>query len=130
MELLKKQEAYDTTQIVRQFLEATPDGSDEESQPNTKSLTARLCTENLELFRTIVKQLKKHRNYSKSGTKPHYISLERSYSRLKLWSDNYGVSQGELDEVLAKSRKLRRAALKLLTSIATTLTDREWRFPL
>lgn len=124
MELLKKQDICDPGRTVREFLEATPHASNEEP-PDTKSLTARLCVESLELFRAIIKRLQKRDDYPRSKSKAHYISIERSYGRLKLWSDSYDISQEELDELLAKSRKLRRATLKLLTSISTTLMDRE-----
>ncbi|RWA09098.1 hypothetical protein EKO27_g6017 [Xylaria grammica] len=41
-----------------------------------------------------------------------------------MWSNGYGIADGLMDEVFAKSRSLRCSVIHLLASIATTLTDR------
>lgn len=120
MELLKRQEGYDRTQIVHQYLEAN---THHDNPPDEKSTVARLCAESQGLFRAVIKEFLK-RNGDSNPSK-QYVSLERSFSRLKLWSDGYGVSQGELDNVFAKSRTVRHATSKLLASIGATLTDRK-----
>ncbi len=61
--------------------------------------------------------------------RPHTSSdllraLEREYGYLQLWCDGYSVLSGELDAVLAESRRLRLATYRLLVSVCRTLADR------
>lgn len=121
MELLKQQDDYDRAQMVQKYLQANPHN---EKPPNEKSLAARLCAKIHDIFRAIIEYLLIN-NESPNLTEP-YLSLERSFSRLKLWSDGYGVSKGELDDVFARSRTVCRATLKLLASIGATLTERKF----
>ncbi|ORY63867.1 uncharacterized protein BCR38DRAFT_201795 [Pseudomassariella vexata] len=50
------------------------------------------------------------------------ISLERSHGYLVLWADGYGVSEGQLDSSLDRSRRARHSTIRLLVSICKTLT--------
>jgi hypothetical protein len=120
MESLKQRNNVATALSIRQSLKGTPH---HHGNLGERSLAAKLCAENLELFRQILKGLSKpvHSSISRA----HAISLEKSNSRLRLWSDSHGISQGNLDDTLAKSRQFRQAILKLLGSIGTTLADRE-----
>ncbi|KAI0101570.1 hypothetical protein GGR51DRAFT_530147 [Nemania sp. FL0031] len=118
MEGLSLMESYDAPLVIRQFLSEAPQNN---QKPDERTLTARLCGENLELFREILK-ISTREGYQMSESE--LVSLERSFGRLKLWSDGYGVAAGHLDEVFTGSRMLRISALKLLGSLATTLTDR------
>jgi hypothetical protein len=40
-----------------------------------------------------------------------------------LWCDGYGVRDGDLDAILAESKRLRHSTYRLLASICDTLTD-------
>jgi hypothetical protein len=40
-----------------------------------------------------------------------------------LWCDGYGVRDGDLDAILAESKRLRHSTYRLLASICNTLTD-------
>ncbi|KAI0554262.1 hypothetical protein F4679DRAFT_527697 [Xylaria curta] len=111
-------EAYDASLIINQFLS---EASQDNQKPDERTLAAQLCGESLELFRELLKISINERN---STSDSDYVSLQRSFERLKLWSDGYGVAAGCLDKVFLKSHMLRTAALKLLGSLATTLTDR------
>ncbi|RYC56812.1 hypothetical protein CHU98_g9402 [Xylaria longipes] len=118
MEGIPLTETHDASLIIRQFLSEAPQNN---QKPDERTLTARPCSENLELFRELLKvSTNEHYPISKSDL----VSLERSFGRLKLWSDGYGVAAGRLDEVFSRSQMLRSAALELLGSLATTLTER------
>ncbi|ETS81698.1 hypothetical protein PFICI_06700 [Pestalotiopsis fici W106-1] len=121
MQSLKALDTHDATQKVRQFLEKS-EQSVTSVESAELSFSSRLCSNILELFREVFLLL------SNSDTpflsRAEYISLERSFGQLKLWSDGYGVSTGELDDLLDKSRLLRRDTLKLLRSIGINLTER------
>ncbi|RTE84357.1 hypothetical protein BHE90_001085, partial [Fusarium euwallaceae] len=102
------------------FLEAaTPVG---EISSHKTSLVAQLCEETIGLFELILKPLLEEKG--SSHPKETCNSLQRSCSRLKLWSVGYGICLGRLDDVLAKSQNLRHATLKILVSISRTLTER------
>lgn len=94
-----------------------------ESKPEDRSAAARLCDGILGVFDQIILELSQPQ-YAERATKKFRISLGRSRDTIALWSDGYGIQRGSMDEVLAKSRDLRRATLKTLTSIANTLLDR------
>ncbi|KAI0856730.1 hypothetical protein F4860DRAFT_491809 [Xylaria cubensis] len=115
MEFSTSIEAYDASLIINQFLS---EASQENQKPDERSLTARLCGESLGLFYELLKISTNERNSTSD------VSLQRSFGRLKLWSDGYGVAAGRLDKVFTNSRMIRTAALKLLGSLAATLTDR------
>jgi len=85
-----------------------------------RSVAARLCEEILTTFHEVLRQICQRQDIAK----PIYISLGRAYSCIALWSDGYGVKEGNLDDVLAKSRVVRRSTLKALSSVAETILDR------
>jgi hypothetical protein len=119
MEKIAADQPYDASLLIHQYLLATLPHN---QKPDERSLTARLCGESLELFREILKvPTSEHCDIADSGL----VSLERSFGRFALWSDGYGIAAGRLDDVFARSQTLRSATLKLLVSLANTLTDRE-----
>ncbi|KAL8410007.1 hypothetical protein RB594_008195 [Gaeumannomyces avenae] len=85
-------------------------------------LVGRLCAECIAVFREILRAISKEREALNGGEA--YTSLERSYGRLRLWSDGHGIAAGKFDEVFDRSKGLRHTILKLLTSISSTLIDR------
>lgn len=113
---------YDTERNIRQYLERS-EQSVHCDGPNELSFPARLCSESLELFQEILHRISTVND--QSLPRSEYISLERSFSQFKLWSDGYGALNGELDKILHRSTRLRRDVLRLLRSIAVTLTERE-----
>ncbi|KAK3374677.1 hypothetical protein B0H63DRAFT_525976 [Podospora didyma] len=52
-------------------------------------------------------------------------SLEREYDYLRLWADGYGLFSGELDKILAASKRLRHSTNRLLVGICQTLSDND-----
>jgi len=52
---------------------------------------------------------------------PDIRRLERERDRLRLWADGYGVVSGNLDRVLADTRRMRHSTICLLVSICRTL---------
>jgi len=87
------------------------------------SVTTRLCDRVLDVFREALVQLAQP-NHAETAPKPVRISLERTRGLIALWSDGYGIQDGRLDDLLAKSRNIRRSTLKTLSSIANTLLGR------
>ena len=107
--------------LIRHFLDAAALAGKSDG-PEEKSLVARLCAESITAFRAIVKHLLE-RQEATSESRKAYTSLQRSLSRLILWSDGYGVAAGKLDEVFTKSQDVRRATLSILASIGRTLVE-------
>lgn len=93
---------------------------------NHQRPTSRLCVENIKLLGRILSELAKCKAETKVFAK--YPSLERSCTRLRLWSDEYAVSDGGLDRILIKSRRLAKITQKPLISIGETLIDRKPQF--
>lgn len=83
------------------------------------SANARLCNAVLMFYKEILRHISKEVDIKK----PVRMSLERTYSLMVLWSDAWGVTDGSLDEIFAKSRKVRRSSLKILLSIANALLE-------
>ena len=54
-----------------------------------------------------------------------FRTFEREYGYLQLWCDGYGVRDGDLDVILAESKRLRHSTYRLLASICDTLADRK-----
>ncbi|KAK3369286.1 hypothetical protein B0T24DRAFT_358697 [Lasiosphaeria ovina] len=88
-----------------------------------RSVTARLCDGILGLFQEVIRQVALQQPTSKIPKRVRR-SLERAHGIVALWSDGYGVKDGHLDDVLAKSRKIRQATLKILSSITDALVKR------
>lgn len=88
--------------------------------PTERSLVARLFLETTALFRFLARHIAT--GYGVPGDAA--TSVRRSCARLKLWPDGYGVSEGKLEEILAKSGKIRRATGNGVVGIAKTLSER------
>lgn len=108
----QKQRVYDPAGI-REWIAADQPRED-------RSLSSRLCEECVKTFRSILKELRRIDYLPKVVCR----SLERSGASLILWADGHGILQGDLDDVLKKSRFLRKSILELLISISQTLIDR------
>ena len=91
----------------------------EEADADTGSVTSRLTRECVSVFRRFMRIL------PKSDVIPPkaFRQIERSCSSLILWDKGYDISSGDIDNVLAKSRKLRRSILERLISISEILSD-------
>jgi hypothetical protein len=88
-----------------------------------RSVTARLCDGILDVFQEAIRQLSQAYQ-AEAALKPIRRSLERARGLIALWSDGYGIQEGRLDDVLAKSRNIRRSTLKTLSRITNTLLNR------
>jgi hypothetical protein len=122
MDSLEALEDHETALDIRQYLETLEQNVHCE-RPDELSLPARLCSESLGFFQEVLHLVSDIND--RLLPRPERISLERSFGQFKLWSDGFGVSNGELDSVLHRSKRLRRDVLKLLRSIAVTLIERE-----
>ena len=111
----------DALSLVLHFLDTAALAEKPESAGD-RSLVARLCAESITVFQVIVKHLLSAKEEGEEAAKTH-TSLQRSFSRLKLWSDGYGIAGGELDAIFAKSQYARRATLPILASIGRTLVE-------
>lgn len=117
MDLLQARASRDAVFNVERFLDTTPHIEGSECG---RSLTAQLVSQNLQVLSLVTKTLSHEEKVSRAV----YTSFERSYGRFVLWSDGYGVSDGQLDESFKKSRILRRATLRLVRRISFVITDR------
>ena len=91
----------------------------EEADVDTGSVTSRLTKECVSVFRRFMRILPKNDAIHPEA----FRQIERSCSSLILWDKGYDISTGEIDDVLAKSRILRRSILERLISISETLSD-------
>ncbi|KAK1759052.1 hypothetical protein QBC47DRAFT_97977 [Echria macrotheca] len=89
-------------------------------EPADRSLVARLCADVLDLLHEVARRAPKCDSVPKSVS----VGLERVRGLITLWSDGYGIKDGNLDHVFTKSRSIRRSTLKVLSSIANTLVNR------
>ncbi|KAK4223486.1 hypothetical protein QBC38DRAFT_372996, partial [Podospora fimiseda] len=94
--------------------------SDVQSEPVGHSEIANLCQSLLDLFPEISIALTRNNEVPK----PIQIDLDRSRSAFFLWSDGYGIAQGQLDDTFVKSTRLRRSVTKILSHIGEVLTER------
>ncbi|KAK3390130.1 hypothetical protein B0H63DRAFT_107437 [Podospora didyma] len=98
---------------------------DHDLKPDDRSVTARLCDGILTLFQEVIRQVSKQSVHEdQTIPKPVQISLERARGFIALWSDGYGIRDGAMDDVLAKSRNIRHSTVKTLSSIADALLNR------
>lgn len=81
------------------------------------------------MFQKILKHLGSGPKSSSNNQKSAAISLQRSYHRLKIWSDENGVAPGDLESILTASTPLQRETLKLILSIAEILTESMYSLP-
>lgn len=120
MESLRSQDLHSITALVQQYLQdAEPPGTGVEE----RSHLAQLCSECILLFQIILKTLHANDDSGSEKRKSLKISLERSYGRMKIWSDENGAADGGLDAKLAASRDLQRDTLKYVVSISQALTE-------
>ncbi|KAK4144173.1 uncharacterized protein C8A04DRAFT_28075 [Dichotomopilus funicola] len=92
--------------------------SAEPSSSKADGFTLRLSRAASELFETIL------RCAEKQTSKPIFRALQRQHGFFLLWCDGYGALAGDLDEVLAESRRLRNSTHRLLVSLCQTLADK------
>ncbi|KAK3323035.1 hypothetical protein B0H66DRAFT_555696 [Apodospora peruviana] len=85
-----------------------------------RSVAARLCDGILTLFQEAIRQISRQDQVPK----PVRTRLERSYGFIALWSNGYGIRDGNLDDVFAKSRTIRRSTLRILSNITNALLNR------
>ncbi|KXH30990.1 hypothetical protein CNYM01_11380 [Colletotrichum nymphaeae SA-01] len=118
MSYLRDEGVVDTNYLIRLFLD-TPA---EETPHVGASLVARLAEGTIAVFQGI-------QTSSIDGVKgnpesqSNFVSLGRSFDRLRLWSDGYGISSGASDDLFERSSRLRGATLEILSSIGLTLTE-------
>lgn len=94
----------------------------EPSSSRTDGLASRLSTAATTLFRLLLA------GWPPQQPKPLFRALEREYGCLLLWCNGYGLSSGDLDAILADSKRLRNTTLRLLMSISHSLTDSKREF--
>lgn len=92
----------------------------EVAEPDQGSVTSRLTKECISVFKKLMKELPKEAEVSRET----FRRFERSCSSLILWDSGYDVAKGGLDDVLEKSRTLRRSIMRHLISISRALADR------
>lgn len=92
----------------------------EDAEPDQGSVTSRLTKECISVFRKLMKKLSEEAEMSRET----FRWFERSCSSLILWDSGYDVAKGGLDDVLGKSRTLRRSTLGHLMNISRALADR------
>jgi hypothetical protein len=95
---------------------------DIEHQPEDKSITTRLSTECVRVFKAVLNYIRSSR-HKKIVKRPVQRSLRQSCECFILWLDGHRVAEGGIDEALTKSRTLRRSIIGLLISIGRILTD-------
>lgn len=111
---------------IRAFIQQQQCLQDEEPSGigmGERSHLAQLCSECLALFQIILKALRTSTDSKTKKRRKMLVSLERSYGRMRIWSDENGAADGGLDAILAASRDLRRDTLRYIMSISQTLTE-------
>jgi len=93
------------------------DSSSEHSSAWNDGPASRLSTAASELFRLLLDEVPLQTSRLVVRT------LQREYSCLQLWCDGYGLAAGDLDAVLANSKRLRYSTIRLLVSVCYTLAD-------
>lgn len=120
MEDSEYQDLGTTRPLAQQYLrDAGQSGTDVEE----RTPLAQLLAECILLFEIILKALGANDASRSNERKMIEISLERSYGRMKIWSEENGTADGSLDETLAASPDLQRDTRKYIVSISHTLTD-------
>ncbi|KAL7925754.1 hypothetical protein ACQKWADRAFT_282899 [Trichoderma austrokoningii] len=116
------QDDYDPIRNIRQWqlqqqtFQLSSD-ADEAFQHNEIS---RLSASLLTLFKEVILSLREEATIPKDVR----ISLERSCSAMILWSDGYGIAQGNLNDVFKRSSKLRRTLFTNLSHLGHVLMER------
>lgn len=123
MDSLRSEDIHSTTSIVQQYLQNTvPSRTGVEDS----SHLAQLSSECILLFQIVLKTLRGTGNSESEERRLSNISLERSYGRMKTWSDENGAADGSLDAKLEASPDLKRDTLKYILSISQALTESKW----
>ncbi|KAL2201511.1 hypothetical protein P885DRAFT_73854 [Corynascus similis CBS 632.67] len=94
------------------------DNSSEHSSSWNDGPASRLSTAASELFRLLLDEV------PLQNSRLVVRTLQREYSCLQLWCDGYGLAAGDLDAVLANSKRLRYSTIRLLVSVCYTLADK------
>ena len=84
-----------------------------------EGITSRLYRGCVNLFKAILKESSAHERI----TSDDRCRLENCYSAIVLWADGYGMNDGRLDELMAKSRSLRQLTWRALSRISRGLLD-------
>lgn len=90
-----------------------------------RNIIADLYTECTKLYSVILKRVSLDRDIPQHI----YRGLESSYSSLILWAQGYGVADGNLDDLLKKSRLLQSMTLEPLIRISKTLRNSTFLSP-
>lgn len=83
---------------------------------------SRLSTSLLSLCKEVILSLREQATIPKDVR----ISLERSCSAMILWSDGYGIAQGNLNDIFKRSSKLRYTLFTNLSHLGRVLTERTY----
>lgn len=120
MDLILSQDVPNPVGIVQHYLTATESSREYFEE---RSRVAQISMECLFLLQTILKKFSTSGMSLSEDQKTTKISLQRSFGRLKLWSDEHSILEGAIDGILAESSSLEHNVLKILTSIGETLTE-------
>ncbi|KAH6631004.1 hypothetical protein B0J18DRAFT_476237 [Chaetomium sp. MPI-SDFR-AT-0129] len=96
-------------------------GDEESAEPSsskTDGFASRLSREASELFSLTL------RHAQRQASKPVFRSLRRQHGFFLLWCDGCKAPTGDLDDILAESRRLRNSTHRVLVSLCQTLTDK------
>lgn len=119
MEVLAE-EPIDSVERIKDYITAVSQAN--KLNDSNLSLIARSTKYLILLFDTWSRHIA-----STKGASQHaeiMVSLRRSCSRLKLWSNGYGIADGGADIVFAESLLARRATLRVLRSISNIILGR------
>ncbi|QPC79279.1 hypothetical protein HYE68_010031 [Fusarium pseudograminearum] len=122
MENIAEKQSYDPALKVQLFLDAL--AALGERPVEEGSLIARLCSSLIIVFGDTIQKLGSTKVSKQEDRPSDSLSIQRSFDRLRLWSDNYGICAGDQDTNFSKSRRLRRATTEILTSISDTVLER------
>lgn len=122
MDSILSQNVPDSVGIVQHCLTTTAPSHEYLEE---RSRVAQICEGCSVLLQTCLKNFCASRLSLSTDQKLTKISLQRSFGRLKLWSDEHSIPEGAIDGILAESPFLEHNVLKILTSIGETLTERK-----
>lgn len=126
MENIAEKQSYDPELKVQLLLDAL--AALGEKPVEEGSLIARLCSLLIIVFGDTIQKLGSTKVSKQEDRPSASLSLQRSFDRLRLWSDNYGICAGEQDTSFSKSRHLRRTTTEILTSISDTVLESMFLF--
>lgn len=123
MESIRSQDVADSVTLVQQYLIGTEPGLGVIERHDIVGL---ICAECLFLFQIVLKGLSTSLSPPARERQMAEVSLQRSYGRMKMWSDEHKILEGGIDGVLVASRALQRVVLRYLTNIGQILADSRW----